>query len=147
MATGAEFFAQLEKRFNQLPAEEKLDKIVEYQKKLTALKEQGLSEEEAVAQLERELPLPGERRVRAHLAPEKTARDRHALRRGPRRSRRGGGAALKDLLKPEYLTGYDETSCPVPTVKGAGDEKMKYETMQEIGRSWGSIMNDSDAIP
>ena len=28
MATGAEFFAQLEKRFNQLPAEEKLDKIV-----------------------------------------------------------------------------------------------------------------------
>ena len=33
MATGAEFFAQLEKRFNQLPAEEKLDKIVEYQKK------------------------------------------------------------------------------------------------------------------
>ena len=43
MATGAEFFAQLEKRFNQLPAEEKLDKIVEYQKKLTALKEQGLS--------------------------------------------------------------------------------------------------------
>ena len=58
MATGAEFFAQLEKRFNQLPAEEKLDKIVEYQKKLTALKEQGLSEEEAVAQLESELPLP-----------------------------------------------------------------------------------------
>lgn len=56
MATGAEFFAQLEKRFNQLPAEEKLDKIVEYQKKLTALKEQGLSEEEAVAQLESELP-------------------------------------------------------------------------------------------
>ena len=55
---GAEFFAQLEKRFNQLPAEEKLDKIVEYQKKLTALKEQGLSEEEAVAQLESELPLP-----------------------------------------------------------------------------------------
>lgn len=44
MATGVEFFAQLEKRFNQLPAEEKLDKIVEYQKKLTALKEQGLSE-------------------------------------------------------------------------------------------------------
>ena len=43
MATGAEFFAQLEKRFNQLSAEEKLDKIVEYQKKLTALKEQGLS--------------------------------------------------------------------------------------------------------
>ena len=40
MATGAEFFAQLEKRFNQLSAEEKLDKIVEYQKKLTALKEQ-----------------------------------------------------------------------------------------------------------
>ena len=31
---------------------------VEYQKKLTALKEQGLSEEEAVAQLESELPLP-----------------------------------------------------------------------------------------
>ena len=30
MATGAEFFAQLEKRFNQLSAEEKLDKIVEY---------------------------------------------------------------------------------------------------------------------
>lgn len=58
MATGAEFFAQLEKRFNQLPAEEKLDKIVEYQKKLTALKEQGLSEEEAVAQIESELPLP-----------------------------------------------------------------------------------------
>ena len=40
----------------------------------------------------------GERRVRAHLAPEKTARDRHALRRGPRRGRRGGGASLKDLL-------------------------------------------------
>ena len=58
MATGADFFAQLEKRFNQLPAEEKLDKIVEYQKKLTALKEQGLSEEEAVARLESELPLP-----------------------------------------------------------------------------------------
>lgn len=58
MATGVEFFAQLEKRFNQLPAEEKLDKIVEYQKKLTALKEQGLSEEEAVAQLESELPRP-----------------------------------------------------------------------------------------
>ena len=143
MATGAEFFAQLEKRFNQLPAEEKLDKIVEYQKKLTALKEQGLSEEEAAAQPR----AAGERRVRAHLAPEKAARDRHALRRGPRRGRRGGGAALEDILKPEYLTGYDETSCPVPTVKGAGDEKMKYETMQEIGRSWGSIMNDSDAIP
>ena len=58
MATGAEFFAQLEKRFNQLPAEEKLDKIVEYQKKLTALKEQGFSEEEAVARLESELPSP-----------------------------------------------------------------------------------------
>ena len=57
MATGAEFFAQLEKRFNQLPAEEKLDKIVEYQKKLTALKERGLSEE-AVAQLQKDLPLP-----------------------------------------------------------------------------------------
>ena len=51
MATGTEFFAQLEKRFNQLSAEEKLDKIVEYQKKLTALKEQGFSEEEAVARL------------------------------------------------------------------------------------------------
>ena len=63
MATGAEFFAQLEKRFNQLPAEEKLDKIVEYQKKLTALKEQGLSEEEAVAQLESELPAPCRRRT------------------------------------------------------------------------------------
>lgn len=76
MATGAEFFAQLEKRFNQLPAEEKLDKIVEYQKKLTALKEQGLSEEEAVAQLESELPLPspgaaGERRVRRISHPKK----------------------------------------------------------------------------
>jgi len=59
----------------------------------------------------------------------------------------GNTLKLEDLLKPEYLTGYDETSCPVPTVKGAGDEKMKYETMQEIGRSWGSIMNDSDAIP
>ena len=58
MATGAEFFAQLEKRFNQLSAEEKLDKIVEYQKKLTALKEQGLSEEDAVAQLQKDLPLP-----------------------------------------------------------------------------------------
>ena len=58
MATGAEFFAQLEKRFNQLSAEEKLDKIVEYQKKLTALKEQGLSEEEAVARLGSELSLP-----------------------------------------------------------------------------------------
>ena len=58
MATGAEFFAQLEKRFNQLPAEERLDKIVEYQKKLTALKTQGLSEEEAIAKLESELPLP-----------------------------------------------------------------------------------------
>ena len=58
MATGAEFFAQLEKRFNQLPTEEKLDKIVEYQKKLTALKERGLSEEDAVAQLQKDLPLP-----------------------------------------------------------------------------------------
>lgn len=58
MATGAEFFSQLEKRFNQLPAEEKLDKLVEYRKKLTELKEQGLSEEDAVAQLEKELPLP-----------------------------------------------------------------------------------------
>ena len=64
MATGAEFFAQLEKRFNQLPAEEKLDKIVEYQKKLTALKEQGLSEEEAVAQLEScRCPAPCRRRT------------------------------------------------------------------------------------
>ncbi len=58
MATGQEFIAQLEKRFDQLSAEEKLDKIVEYQKKLTALKEQGLSEEEAVAELEKDLPLP-----------------------------------------------------------------------------------------
>lgn len=58
MATGAEFFTQLEKRFNQLSKEEKLDKIVEYQKKLAELKEQGISEEEAVARLEKELPLP-----------------------------------------------------------------------------------------
>ena len=58
MATGAEFFAQLEKRFNQLPTEEKLDKIVEYQKKLTELKERGISEEDAVAQLQKDLPLP-----------------------------------------------------------------------------------------
>jgi uncharacterized membrane protein len=58
MATGQEFIAQLEKRFDQLSSEEKLDKIVEYQKKLTALKEQGLSEEEAVAELEKDLPLP-----------------------------------------------------------------------------------------
>ena len=151
MATGAEFFAQLEKRFNQLPAEEKLDKIVEYQKKLTALKEQGLSEEEAVAQLESELPLPSpvppENDEYGRISHPKKPLVTGTLRRGPRRGRRGGGAALEDILKPEYLTGYDETSCPVPTVKGAGDEKMKYETMQEIGRSWGSIMNDSDAIP
>ena len=58
MATGKEFMAQLETRFAQLSVEERLDKIVEYQKKLTALKEEGLSEEEAVARLERELPLP-----------------------------------------------------------------------------------------
>lgn len=72
----------------------------EYQKKLTALKEQGLSEEEAVAQIESELPLPSpvppeNDEYGLHLAPEKAARDRHALRRGPRRSRRGGGALSK----------------------------------------------------
>ena len=152
MATGAEFFAQLEKRFNQLPAEEKLDKIVEYQKKLTALKEQGLSEEEAVAQLESELPLPSpvppENDEYGRIShPKKAARDRHALRRGPRRGRRGGGAALEDILKPEYLTGYDETSCPVPTVKGAGDEKDEIRNNAGNRKIMGSIMNDSDAIP
>ena len=58
MATGTEFFSQLEKRFGQLSAEEKLDKMVEYQKKLTELKNSGLTEEEAVAELEKDLPLP-----------------------------------------------------------------------------------------
>ena len=58
MATGQEFMAQLETRVAQLSVEERLDKIVEYQKKLTALKAEGLSEEEAVARLEQELPLP-----------------------------------------------------------------------------------------
>ena len=58
MATGKEFMSQLETRFAQLSVEERLDKIVEYQKKLTALKAEGLSEEEAVARLEAELPLP-----------------------------------------------------------------------------------------
>lgn len=36
---------------------------------------------------------------------------------------------------------------PFRLSKALGMKKMKYETMQEIGRSWGSIMNDSDAIP
>ena len=58
MATGTEFLQQLETRFNTLSKEEKLEKLVEYRKKLTALQEQGLSEEEAVARLESELPLP-----------------------------------------------------------------------------------------
>ena len=58
MATGKEFMSQLETRFAQLSVEERLDKIVEYQKKLTALKAEGLSEAEAVARLEAELPLP-----------------------------------------------------------------------------------------
>ena len=58
MATGKEFMSQLETRFAQLSVEERLDKMVEYQKKLTALKAEGLSEEEAVARLEQELPLP-----------------------------------------------------------------------------------------
>ncbi len=58
MATGKEFMSQLETRFAQLSVEERLDKIVEYQKKLTDLKAEGLSEEEAVARLEAELPLP-----------------------------------------------------------------------------------------
>lgn len=58
MATGKEFMAQLETRFASLSVEERLDKIVEYQKKLTELKARGVSEEEAVARLERELPLP-----------------------------------------------------------------------------------------
>ncbi len=58
MATGKEFMSQLETRFAQLSVEERLDKIVEYQKKLTALKAEGLSEEEAVARLEADLPLP-----------------------------------------------------------------------------------------
>ena len=49
---------QLETRFAQLSPEEKLNKFVEYQKKLTALKDQGFSEEQAVAMLEKELPLP-----------------------------------------------------------------------------------------
>ena len=51
MATGKEFMSQLETRFAQLSVEERLDKIVEYQKKLTALKAEGLSEE-AAAELE-----------------------------------------------------------------------------------------------
>ena len=58
MATGKEFMSQLETRFAQLSGEERLDKIVEYQKTLTDLKAEGLSEEEAVARLEAELPLP-----------------------------------------------------------------------------------------
>ena len=58
MATGKEFMSQLETRFAQLSVEERLERIVEVRKKLTALQEEGLSEEEAVARLEQELPLP-----------------------------------------------------------------------------------------
>lgn len=58
MATGTEFLQQLETRFGTLSTEEKLEKMVEYRKKLLALQAQGLSEEEAVAQLIAELPLP-----------------------------------------------------------------------------------------
>ena len=58
MATGKEFMAQLESRFGQLSPEDKLNKLVEYQKRLTALQKEGLSEDEAVARLSAELPLP-----------------------------------------------------------------------------------------
>lgn len=58
MATGREFMAQLERRFGQLGAEEKLDRMVAAQKRLTELEKSGLSEEEAVAVLEQELELP-----------------------------------------------------------------------------------------
>lgn len=58
MATGKEFMSQLETRFAQLNVEERLDKILECQRRLTALKEAGLTEEEAVALLEQEFPLP-----------------------------------------------------------------------------------------
>ena len=57
MATGRDFLEQLELRFNTLTKEEKLEKLVEYRKKLTELQERGLTEEEAVAELEKELPL------------------------------------------------------------------------------------------
>ncbi|MBR6207907.1 MAG: hypothetical protein IKQ69_02815 [Oscillospiraceae bacterium] len=56
MATGKEFMARLEERFGQLSAEQKLEKMVEYQKRLTQLQKEGLSESEAVARLEAELP-------------------------------------------------------------------------------------------
>ncbi|MBR4579248.1 MAG: hypothetical protein IKO22_06540 [Oscillospiraceae bacterium] len=56
MATGKEFMARLEERFGQLSAEQKLEKMVEYQKRLTRLQKEGLSESEAVARLEAELP-------------------------------------------------------------------------------------------
>lgn len=125
MATGAEFFAQLEKRFNQLPAEEKLDKIVEYQKKLTALKEQGLSEGEAVAQLESELPLPSpvppENDEYGRIShPKKPLVTGTLYAVAPRRGRRGGGAALEDILKPEYLTGMTKRHAPFRLSKALG---------------------------
>jgi hypothetical protein len=56
MATGKEFMARLEERFGQLSAEQKLEKMVEYQKRLTQLQKEGLSESEAVERLEAELP-------------------------------------------------------------------------------------------
>ena len=58
MTTGQEFIQKLETRFAPLPPEEKLTQIVEAQKRLTQLKAEGLSEEEAVARLDRELPRP-----------------------------------------------------------------------------------------
>lgn len=58
MATGKEFMEQLETRFAQLSVEERLDRIVDFQKRLTAMKAEGLSESEAVSRLEAELPLP-----------------------------------------------------------------------------------------
>lgn len=58
MTAGQEFIRKLETRFAPLPPEEKLTRIVETQKRLTALKAEGYSEEEAVALLDRELPRP-----------------------------------------------------------------------------------------
>jgi len=58
MATGKEFMEQLDTRFAQLSVEERLDRIVDFQKRLTEMKKSGLSEAEAVARLETELPLP-----------------------------------------------------------------------------------------
>lgn len=56
MTTGDEFMARLESRFSGLSAEEKLQKLVAYQQRLKALTDAGYSQEEAVAELEKEFP-------------------------------------------------------------------------------------------